>query len=987
MSPRAVSEAAAPGNESRRARALPLRAYFGALVVLLVLVSAAAVGYVYVQAGDNARHDAERRAQAIAGVVANQLGGDVRTLRQTVSGLAASPNLAAVFTHPKGCTLTFAADGSGHLDLVAPDGVVVCSSHPLTGGSFAGGAGQPWVRRALVAPVFEAPVRDALTGVEVMRFAAPAQGHAGVVAASVELASLARSLVQRYGGGEPVVVVVASVRGRTVLSRSLEPARWVGAPLPARFDGRSSGTFRDLDGTMRIYRTASVAGPHWRVYVGANERDVLANARSLALRQLEIIAAGLVLMLTGLWIVYRRVGRPVTALAAAVQTTALDGSSEPVPVDGPAEVRSLGNHVNELVGAVSRELVAREQAEAHAKRLAAIVDSSHLAILGKSLDGTITSWNEAAAQLYGYAEGEAVGQSAEVLVPDDRRGEAIALAARARAGELIDGYETVRVRQDGSTIDVSLTVSPIRDENGEVVGASTIARDIGERLRAQEALRRSEESYRELFDRHPAPMWLFDPESLRFLEVNEAAVRTYGWSREEFLAMTIDEIRPPEDRAALKESLGPLPGVGSEIWRHCRKDGTLLDVAIMASTLEFGGRTVRLILAQDVTDSRRLEEQLRQAQKMEAIGRLTGGIAHDFNNLLLVIRGYSAVLIKRLEDESLRENAQQIDDAAARAGEFTRQLLAFSRQQVLQPEVTSVNAVVEETLRLLQRTIGADVEVATDLDPSAPSVLADRSQLTQAVLNLAINARDAMPDGGRLTIKTGVIDFDETDIAMHEGLTPGRFALLQITDSGMGMDEETRRRAFDPFFTTKEEGTGLGLASVYGLVNQSGGHIWLYSELGLGTTFKIYLPATSEVASAREPLADLTSLEGDETILLVEDTQMVRELVASTLEAYGYAVLTATNGQEALELVERTGADIALLLTDIVMPGMNGRELAERLVEQKPSLGVLFTSGYPSDAVVRHGIADASAAFIEKPYLPDELAAKVREVLDRPRRA
>jgi two-component system, cell cycle sensor histidine kinase and response regulator CckA len=289
---------------------------------------------------------------------------------------------------------------------------------------------------------------------------------------------------------------------------------------------------------------------------------------------------------------------------------------------------------------------------------------------------------------------------------------------------------------------------------------------------------------------------------------------------------------------------------------------------------------------------------------------------------------------------------------------------------------------VEETLRLLERTLGADVEVHAELDPKAPPVLADRSQLTQAVLNLAINARDAMPDGGRLVIKTGFAELDEAYAATHDDVAPGSFALLQITDSGVGMDEETQRRAFDPFFTTKQDGTGLGLASVYGLVKQSGGHIWLYSEPGLGTTFKVYLPASSADVAPAGPAVELISLEGDETILLVEDTAMVRELVTATLEAYGYTVLAAADGHEAIALVEQTEEEIALLLTDVVMPGMNGRELAEILVARTPELRVLYTSGYPSDTVVRHGIADATAAFIEKPYLPDELARKVREVLD-----
>jgi PAS domain S-box-containing protein len=958
---------------------------FAALAVLLVVVSAAAVAYVYVRSSSDARHDARQRTYAIADVVAGQLANEVRTLRSTVMNLAANRQLGTAFRHPGGCTLTFASEASGgHLDLVRRDGVVVCSSHPLPGGSFAGGAGEAWVGQALRGPVFEAPVRDALTGARVVRFAAPVRSRVGVVAAVLALAPLARELVTLYGQGDPVALLLTSRDGRTVLSRSLDSSRWIGASLDgtAFADGKS-GTLRDLDGRERIYSMLRVPGTGWRVFVGADEAAVLADARGLARRQLEIIVTGLVLMLIGLWLVYRRVGRPVAALAAAVRATTLDESADPAGVRGPTEVRTLGGAVDELVAAVRRELAGRELAEAHVRDLAAIVESSRLAIIGKSLEGTITSWNEAAAQLFGYTEAEAIGQPVEMLVPDDRRGESWRLLERVQAGELVDGYETVRIRDDGVRVDVSLTMSPINDQTGAIVGSSTIARDIGARLRAEEALRRTEESYRELFERHPVPMWLFDPESLRFLEVNDAAVRAYGYSREEFLAMTIDEIRPAEDREALRKSVGPLPSVGPEVWRHRRKDGSLIDVAIMASALEFGGRPARLILAQDVTETRRLEEQLRQAMKMEAVGRLTGGIAHDFNNLLLVIRGYSAVLLKRLSDDGLRDSAQQIDNAARRAGEFTRQLLAFSRQQVLRPEVTKLNTVVEETLRLLERTLDADIEVHVDLDPNVPPVLADRSQLTQAILNLAINARDAMPHGGRLTIKTAGAEFDEAYVATHEGVTTGTFALLQITDSGIGMDEETRRRAFDPFFTTKEDGTGLGLPSVYGLVNQSGGHIWLYSEPGMGTTFKIYLPAANADVVTESPVADVTTLEGRETILLVEDTVMVRELVSATLEAYGYTVLAAATGQEALELADQTDIEIALLLTDVVMPGMNGRELAEKLVERRPGLRVLFTSGYPSDTILRHGIADATAAFIEKPYLPDELAVKVREVLDQ----
>ncbi len=617
--------------------------------------------------------------------------------------------------------------------------------------------------------------------------------------------------------------------------------------------------------------------------------------------------------------------------------------------------------------------------------LAAIVESSHAAIIGKTLDGVITSWNGGAERIYGYSPAEAVGRPIEMLVPDDRRGETEGLLARVRAGERVEAYETWRVRKNSAQVLMALTISPIRNDQGVVVGASTIAHDISERKRVEEALRLSEESYRNLFDHHPAPMWLYDPDTLRFLAVNEAATVQYGYTSDELLEMTIDQIRPPEEVDALRDVLGdPNRGYSpAAVWRHRKKDGSVIDVAITSSALEYEGRSVRIVLAQDVTEQRRLEGQLRQGQKMEAIGQLTGGIAHDFNNLLLVIRGHSAILLGALEDDDLRESAEQIDTAAERAGEFTRQLLAFSRQQVLQLEATDLNAVVEGTVKLLERTIGADIAVGLDLDPSLQAVLADRGQLTQAVLNLAINARDAMAGhGGTLTIKTVNAELGEAYAATHEGVVAGSYALLQITDSGTGMDAETQRRAFDPFFTTKDTGTGLGLAAVYGLVKQSGGHIWLYSEPGMGTTFKLYFPTTDAPVLAPVARARVESLRGSETILLVEDTELVRTLVVATLEAFGYTVLSASDGAEAIRLSEQAKGRVDLLMTDVIMPGMNGRELAEALERSRPDMKVLFTSGYPSDTVVRHGIAEARAAFIEKPYLPEELAWKVREVLD-----
>jgi PAS domain S-box-containing protein len=636
------------------------------------------------------------------------------------------------------------------------------------------------------------------------------------------------------------------------------------------------------------------------------------------------------------------------------------------------------------------ERAERKAEEVHLRQIAAIVESSDDAIIGNDLDGTITSWNPAAERIYGYSAVEAIGQSIEMLVPDALRGDVPGILAQVQAGDRVEQYETGRARKDGTVIDVWLTISGVKDSSGAIVGASTIARDINERLRGVEALHQSEDSYRALFERHPGPMWLYDLDTLRFLTVNEAAITSYGYSREEFLSMTIEEILAPEDETALREAREASQGHSTRGWekpnvgRHRRKDGTFLDVLVSADSIEFEGRQAGLVLAQDMTEQRGLEEQLRQGQKMEAIGKLAGGIAHDFNNLLLVIRGYSAILLKELSDEHLRDSAQRIDSAAERAGEFTHQLLAFSRQQVLRPEVTDLNTVVAETLTLLARSFGGDVQIESQLEPAIEPVLVDRGQIAQAVLNLAINARDAMSGGsGTLSIRTANTDLDATYAGSHEDIVPGSYVVLEITDSGKGMDKETQSRIFDPFFTTKEEGTGLGLATVYGLVKQSGGHIWLYSEPGMGTTFKLYFPTTSDDLTLRRESADPTSLTGDETILLVEDTEMVRLLVAQMLESNGYTVIAAASGPDAIEIADQGDLRVDLLMTDVAMPRMNGRELADQLMATRPALKILFTSGYPADTVLRLGIAEARTAFIEKPYLPDDLALKVRETLDR----
>jgi PAS domain S-box-containing protein len=386
----------------------------------------------------------------------------------------------------------------------------------------------------------------------------------------------------------------------------------------------------------------------------------------------------------------------------------------------------------------------------------------------------------------------------------------------------------------------------------------------------------------------------------------------------------------------------------------------------------------------DLTAHKQLEEQLSQSQKMEAVGRLAGGIAHDFNNLLMVIGGQTGRLLDKLpENEPLRKNAEAIASAADRAAGLTQQLLAFSRRQVLSPQVLSLNAVVRNVYGMLERVIGEDINCVMSLSEGIPSVRADPGRIEQALLNLAVNARDAMPGGGTLSISTSVVELDEVYSRQHVGAKPGRYVMLAVSDSGCGMDPETRTRVFEPFFTTKEvgKGTGLGLSMVYGIVKQSGGYIWVYSELGLGTTFKIYLPATEAPAESLQPRVAASAPTGTETILLVEDEDGVRELLEEILTAQGYHVLAASRGVEALQISELLDEDIQVLVTDVVMPHMSGHELAMRLRARRPGLRVLYLSGYTDEAIAHHGDIEVDADFLQKPFTRAALATKVRDVL------
>jgi two-component system cell cycle sensor histidine kinase/response regulator CckA len=508
-----------------------------------------------------------------------------------------------------------------------------------------------------------------------------------------------------------------------------------------------------------------------------------------------------------------------------------------------------------------------------------------------------------------------------------------------------------------------------------------LACEIARRTAAAIEIERSEQRYRMLFDASPMPMWVYDADTLRFVAVNDAAIRHYGYERDEFLAMRILDIRPPEDIPALLENVKSGGGPGSpraDTWRHRRKDGSIIDVEITAGRITFEGRRAALILAHDVSDRKRLERRLAEAEKMEAVGRLAGGVAHDFNNLLTVIAGYAEILSER----DGGEEAAEISRAAGQAAALTHQLLAFSRRQVLHPKVLDLNAIVEGMEAMLHRIIGDDVSVGIRLAPDLAPIQADRAQIERVILNLAANARDAMPGGGALTIETANVDVDEAQVAQHGEGAAGPHVLLAVSDTGHGMDDDVAKHLFEPFFTTKAAGagTGLGLATVFGVVKQSGGGIYVYSEPGRGSTFKIYLPAATALPEPAELSAEPDAKRGSETIMVVEDDDGVRELVRLMLEANGYEVLAVGGPDEAARVCSARGVD--LLLTDVVMPEVSGSVLAERLAMIAPEMRILFMSGYSDEAVQRQGMLTASAAFLEKPFTERTLARKVREVLD-----
>ena len=650
----------------------------------------------------------------------------------------------------------------------------------------------------------------------------------------------------------------------------------------------------------------------------------------------------------------------------------------------------------------ARDVTDERSAKHMQRRLDAFLEATPDFIATFDPHGRALSVNRAFRALHGFAE---IGTLADVTLADifprevtERLlNEGIPQAARTGAWS----GETFLQKIGGEEIPISQVVLAHRAPSGALEFLSTLARDITAQKQAESALRHSEAHFRSLIENALDIITVVDVEG-RILFISPSVKRIIGYEPHELVGQSIFSMVHPDEIPVAAENFTNVMQKDRTLFdpaefRVRHKDGSWRRVESVSENLLDDPAVGGIVLnSRDVTERRRVEEaltesqqQLIQSQKMEAVGRLAGGIAHDFNNLLTAIKGFTELLLLDFEDHDPgRAFAAEIQGAATRAAGLTRQLLAFSRRQVLQPEVLDLNATVSEMEKMLERLVGEDLKISTALDPQLGRVKADPGQLEQVLMNLVVNARDAMPGGGEVRIRTSNSELTEADAQLYRYVQTGRYVLLEVSDSGSGMSKEVLDRVFEPFFTTKEpgKGTGLGLSTVYGIIKQSGGYVWADSELGVGTTFRVYLPQIEgELAQHNFLPSGGGSLEGTESILLVEDEVAVRVLVRRVLERAGYKVHEAANGRETLQLLrEEPDAKFDLLLTDVVMPGMSGRELADQLCATHPDLRVLYMRAYTDEAIVHHGVLDPGVAFIEKPFNPELLLRKLREVLTSP---
>lgn len=855
---------------------LGLRAYLAVLIVLFTATALASTVFVRAESEAVARRVATRDAQFAADLAASEVATGLSTLETFIASLAVNPGVPSVFDRVAPCNLIFSTVGifrSAHLDLLAPDGSVVCSSaRTLSPGVGYGGAA--WLASAMRGATFAGPVADARTGGVSAVSAAPVPGR-GVVAGFVDLADLGPVLGARFSGPYQFEFIVTTADRKTAVSRSVDPARWLGASLEATpFYASAGGPTVDVDGMARLYAQAPVGNRDWKVYAGMDEALALTSTSGLLAQDLIITLAGLFVLLVGTLIVYRLITKPIHDLSVSVRGGMNGEMRLPAGFSGPREIVDLARDFERLIAKVQTELTDRQHAEA---RVRAMVDAALDAFIAMDQEGDVIEWSQQAATMFGWSRSEALGrQMRDLIIPERLR------AAHKAA------YE--QFRHQG-----------IRPESGRRVERDFVARD----------------------------------------------------GREFPGEMTVSTVATP--------------------------NGHIFSAFV-----------------RDLTESRAaeaerssLEVRLRQSERLESIGRLVGGIAHDFNNLMAVILNYTDFIADRISpgDPSAGDLAQ-IRGAAERATRFTRQLLTFARRDAVRPEAVDMGHLVREIEPILRRTLRENIGIEVALAPDLSAVRADRGQVEQMILNLVVNAGDAMPDGGTLRITTENAQHDPESAAQYPDLAPGSYVLLTVTDSGVGMSKEVLDHAFEPFYTTKPQGkgTGLGLATVYGVVKQAGGRISIYSDVGKGTSVRVLLPAVARSTPAVEPgqvTPVATEARAKATILLVEDEDGVREAARRILARAGYTVIDASRPDAALrDVADRIGT-IDLLLTDMVMPGMSGRELVKQLRALRPDLRVVYMTGYSDELAARREEA-LEGPILGKPFTREPLLALVARGLDSP---
>ena len=674
----------------------------------------------------------------------------------------------------------------------------------------------------------------------------------------------------------------------------------------------------------------------------------------------------------------------------------------------PAEISLSAIDTEEgiLVSAAVRDVTQRQQAAETAAQLASIIQSSYDAVIGKTLDHVITSWNPGAERLYGYTAAEITGRHVEVLIPpEDREREAEIVAAVAR-GERVDRYQARRLRKDGTAVEVSLTMSPIVGRSGTIVGVASITRDLNERQRA-------DDRFRGLMEAAPDAMVCVDRDG-RIVLVNAQTERLFGYRRDELVGQPVEILVPdqvrglhPAHRAGYVTDPRPRPMGANMQLAGRRRDGSTFPAEVSLAAMGADDGLLVTAVVRDVTERLeiaaererlrtqterdKLERHLHESQRLESLGQLAGGVAHDFNNLLGVISNYAAFVGDEVASQlpgacgqGIRDDIAEVQRAAERAAGLTHQLLSFARQEMIQPRALNVNDVVLSVEQLLIRTLGEHVELITDLAVGLPAVLADPGQVEQILVNLAVNARDAMPQGGKLVIHTASTGIDDT--ASQGAVPPGQYVALKVSDTGIGIPKHVLDRVFEPFFTTKPkgEGTGLGLATVYGIITQAGGHVRIYSEPGFGTTLTALLPVTEQDIAAVTPPPAETRRGHGQTVLVVEDEPAMREVTRRILDRNGYHVVAAASGDEALDVLACQLEHIDVLLTDVIMPRMQGKELADRVRILKPVARVLFMSGYTQGLLGAQGVLEPGVQLIEKPFSETTILTKLYEILTDP---